>query len=319
MPAVGDTLDFIVIGAQRSGTTSLWRYLDSHPAIHIPASKEAPFFSHPTYARGLSWYLAEYFADATPERYWGTVSPQYMMGSAAADEHELARRIRVTVPDTKLIAVLRDPIERARSQHTLNVHRGIEHREFGIAAEALLNPEALREARRPGAARRGYQRYLVAGEYGRILAAFLDEFPREQLRVLLTDELAHSPAERVAEIFSYIGVDPAHAPAGLDVRHNRGGRMRRLDGQAEAALKEYLSNEVWDKTREPRLHERAFDFWFMEWNMIPDEHSDAIDPVLHARLRDHFAPDAERLERLLEQPIPWAHYASGRTTSPGTR
>jgi len=307
---VGGTLDFIVIGAQRSGTTSLWRYLDSHPAIHTPASKEAPFFSHPTFARGLKWYLAEYFGDAAPESCWGTVSPQYMMGSDEASERELARRIRVTVPATKLIAILRDPIERAQSQHRLHVHRGIEHREFETAVEELLDPEALREARRPGAARRGYQRYLVAGEYGRILATYLDELPREQLYVLLTDELAQAPAECITEIFGYLGVDPAHLPGGLDAHHNRGGRGRRLDAQAEATLKEYLSREVWPETQAPRLHERAFDFWFIEWNIIPDEYCSSVDPALRTRLQEHFAQDARRLEQLLGRPVPWAHAAS---------
>jgi hypothetical protein len=303
---VGGTLDFIVIGAQRSGTTSLWRYLDSHPDIHIPASKEAPFFSHSTFARGLEWYLAEYFADAAPKRHWGTVSPQYMMGSVEADERTMARRIRATVPDTKLIAILRDPIGRAQSQHRLEVHRGFEDRDFDVAAEALLEPGALREARRPGAVRRGYQRYLVAGEYGRILAAFLDEFPSKQLHLLLTDELESAPAECLAEVFNYLDVDSAHIPPGLDVHHNRGGRRRRLDAKGEAALKEYLSREVWHKTKAPPQHERAFDFWFMEWNMIPDEQTLPIDSALHMRLREHFAPDAEHLQRLLGRPIPWA-------------
>lgn len=299
-------MDFIVIGAQRSGTTSLWRHLDSHPQIQTPPSKEAPFFSHPTFVRGLEWYLGEYFADAAPDRRWGTVSPQYMMGSREADEHELARRIRAAVPATKLIALLRDPIERARSQHRLEVHRGLEQREFAVAAEALLEPEALREARRPGAARRGFKRYLVAGEYGRILGAYFDEFPPEQVHVLLTDELADSPAESLAAIFRYLGVDPGHVPADLEARHNRGGRRRRLGPQDEATLKQYLSSEVWARTDAPRVHERAFDFWFMEWNMIPDEHAGSIEPTLLARLREHFAEDALQLEQLLGRPIPWA-------------
>jgi Sulfotransferase family len=132
---VGGTLDFLVIGAQRSGTTSLWRHLASHPQVHIPPSKEAPFFSHDRpFARGLAWYLGEFFADADPRRRWGTVSPHYMMGSPDADVPEVARRIHATVPQARLIAILRDPIERAQSHHRMVVHRGRETRGFEEAA-----------------------------------------------------------------------------------------------------------------------------------------------------------------------------------------
>ncbi len=151
---VGATLDFLVIGAQRSGTTSLWRHLASHPEIYVPPSKEAPFFSHAEpFARGLDWYLGEFFGEAQPEQQRGTVSPHYMMGSPGIDIHEVARRIHSLLPRVKLIAVLRDPIERAQSHHRMVLHRGRETRAFEVAARELLAREMLR-ARAPRTAAR---------------------------------------------------------------------------------------------------------------------------------------------------------------------
>ncbi|HWY89322.1 MAG TPA: sulfotransferase [Solirubrobacteraceae bacterium] len=302
---MGGTLDFIVIGAQRSGTTSLWHALADHPQIHIPASKEAPFFSHATFERGLSWYLAEYFCDAAPDRLWGTVSPQYMMGSRHADEGEIARRIRASVPQAKLIAILRDPLERAWSQYRQLAHRGGESRSFEAVVSQLLEPAALRDARRPGASQRGCQRYIVAGEYGRLLGAYLDVFPRERLHTLFTSDLARDPHETLRSVFEFLGVEATRRMNGGPTRHNRGGVARRIDEQAEASLKDYLAREVWPAMPWPRLAERAFDFWLMEWNVVAEEASPQLSPALRSRIEAHFDADAARLEALLGAPVPW--------------
>jgi hypothetical protein len=308
------SLDFLVIGAQRSGTTSLWHALASHPQLHLPTSKEAPFFSHDEqFERGLDWYLEEFFSEADPRRLWGTASPHYMMGGPHADVPEVARRIRATVPDVKLIAVLREPIARARSHHRMVVHRGREPRSFEEAARVLLQPQALRTARqRP----MEVQPYLVQGEYGRILGAYLEVFPREQLHVLLTAELGAEPLQTLRGIFSFLGVEDAHRPAQVEARHHRGGLGRRLDAAAEQQLKEHLARTVWPHTPHPAQHRRAFDFWFMQWNVIPDEQLPPIDPELLAALSEHFAPDARTLARLTGLEVPWSRLT--RTTATAT-
>jgi hypothetical protein len=300
---VGSTLDFLVIGAQRSGTTSLWRHLASHPEIHVPPSKEAPFFcDNRLLSRGVDWYLGEYFAAADPGRRWGTVSPHYMMGSPDADVAEVARRIHAAVPGVKLIAVLRDPIERAQSHHRMVVHRGREPRGFEQAALELLEPAALERARREPP---NVQPYLAQGEYGRILAAYLELFPREQLHLLLTEALEDTPAQALQAIFEFLEVDDTHRPRGLDERHHRGGYARRLDPEAERELKDHLAREVWPKTPRAPEQQRAFNFWFTQWNVIPDERLPPIDAQVRVLLERHFAGDAELLEAVTGLLVPW--------------
>lgn len=301
------SLDFLVIGAQRSGTTSLWHALASHPELQLPSSKEAPFFSHDEqYERGLDWYLGEFFAPAGPQRLRGTASPHYMMGGPRADVPEVARRIRATVPDVRLIAILREPIARAQSHHRMVVHRGRETRSFDDAARALLTPAALDQARRRPLET---QPYIVQGEYGRILGAYLDVFPREQLHVLLTDDLEAEPLRALEQIFSFLGVTDTHRPPQWGVRHHRGGRGRRLDATAERELKEHLARVAWPHTPHPAQHRRAFDFWFLQWNVVPDEQVSAIDPDVRATLRAHFARDARLLVERTGLAAPWSESA----------
>lgn len=229
-----------------------------------------------------------------------------MMGGPRADVPEVARRIRATAPDVKLIAVLREPIARAQSHHRMVVHRGREPRSFEEAARALLEPQALQRARRRPLE---VQPYIVQGEYGRILGAYLDLFPREQLHVLLTADLEAEPLRALRAIFAFLGVADSHETPRPEVRHHRGGRGRRLDAAAERQLKEHLGRAVWPHTPHPAQYRRAFDFWFTQWNVIPDERLAPIDPSLRAALREHFAPDTEALGRLTGLEIPWSRPA----------
>jgi hypothetical protein len=297
-------LDFLVIGAQRSGTTSLWNALASHPELQLPSSKEAPFFSHDEqFARGLDWYMEEFFAETGPQLLRGTASPHYMMGGPQADVAEIARRIRATAPAVKLIAILREPIARAQSHHRMVVHRGRETRSFEEAVRALLEPQALELARRHPLE---MQPYIVQGEYGRILGAYLEVFPREQLHVLLTADLEAEPLQTLRAVFAFLGVSDSHRPPRPGVRHHRGGAGRRLDADGERELKEYLARAAWPHTPRPVQHRRAFDFWFLQWNVIPDEQLPAIDPAIRADLREHFAADAQALTALTGVEVPWS-------------
>lgn len=128
--AIPGKVDFLVIGAQKSGTTSLFHYLRAHPRIHIPFVKEIGFFSNERkFRKGVQWYL-KHFSDAEPHQIVGEVSPQYMAHPAAPG------RIHSLFPDTRLIAVLRNPIDRAHSAYRMAVRRGGEKR----AVEEALSP-----------------------------------------------------------------------------------------------------------------------------------------------------------------------------------
>lgn len=118
------TLHFLVIGAQKAGTTTLHTILRMHGQLWLPPDKEVPFFSDTGAWPDFQSFLADAYRGAPANRLWGAVSPQYMRGGKGISTRDVASRVATAVPDVKLIAVLRDPIERAMSEWRMASRRG---------------------------------------------------------------------------------------------------------------------------------------------------------------------------------------------------
>ena len=197
--------DFLVIGAQKAGTTALYAYLRWHPGITGPSWKEVSFFDRHWW-RGEAWYRGQ-FPLRAGERLVGEASPSYLF-------HPLAPgRARSLVPDAKLIALLRDPVDRAYSQYQHEVALGREPLSFedALAAEDdRLAGEVERLTEDPRAFSRAWwdHTYAARGRYAEQLERWLAVFPREQLLVVPTEELGERPAETYASILAYLGAEP---------------------------------------------------------------------------------------------------------------
>jgi hypothetical protein len=338
MPATKRNLDFIVIGAQKSGTTTLFRYLREHPEISLPDGKEWPFFSHDrVYRAGWDAYLANllrngYHGDAQPQNKWGTVTPQYMVGGVyqrdsdgggdgACDELTVPARMHACLPDVRLVAILRDPVERAISHHRMAVMRGQERRSFDEAIAAQLDADALVRARRFPEETSGY---VTWGEYGRILAGYLEVFAREQLLVTFTSDLELAPAQLLDSIHAFIGVSTDFAPHNLGERYRVAGTVRGFDwrspaswmspsspvspqGIARAMRRSSAARGLWHtlpRARQARVRRpyEAVTHRLARHNRrrAPNTvraHADPTPEVL-AQLREHYARDRETLASL---------------------
>lgn len=335
MQAEKDRLDFIVIGAQKSGTTSLFQHLMQHPEISLPLGKERPFFSHDTvYARGWSAYMKsltrnnDAFAD--PTRVCGTVTPQYMVGGLYESNGEEAEshgvrtvpsRINEALPGVRLIAILRDPVERALSHHRMLVMRGLERRSFDEAIGKLLRPHALEKTRARPRERTGY---ITWGEYGRILTGYFDVFPREQILVVFTEELERAPAQLLSRIQEFIGVRPDFEPDNLGRRYQAGviesgfswsspsswmspSSPLSPQGVGRALSRNSVARALWHVI--PEDHQGR---WWRPYQRIarraalrnrrspPNEVSANTkpSPATLARLHEHYAQDADQLAAL---------------------
>jgi hypothetical protein len=296
--AVRDRLDFLVIGAQKSGTTSLFRHLASHPDVAVPPEKEAPFFSGER-ADPRAWgaYLADYFSGADPNQKWGTVTPQYMSRPG------VAAQIAATLPSCRIVAVLRHPIERALSHHQMIVKRDGDSRSPDTAMTDLLEPAALAAARDDAdIAEREECGYIVRGEYGRILTEYGRWFPSEQIAVVLLDELEAAPLDTWQRIARHLDLDPAHVPPDLDRRHHVGGTERRTVG-VYSLRRSRLALAAWHLV--PSTSRRRFRFWFDQWNVRPADRAPELAADLRRRLADHYRSDIARLEDLLARTVPW--------------
>ena len=294
-------LDFLVIGQQKAGTTSLWRYLEDNPGVRMPPAKESPFFTEPAYPDQLGRYLRALFKDAPRRARLGTVTPSYMLGAGGVDVPAAAARIHATFPALRLVALVRDPVPRALSAHRMSIREHGETRSFRDAIHELLEPAALERGRRDPTPT---NTYVVAGEYGRILGAYLERFAREQLLVELTADLDRAPGEVVQRVCHHLGVEP-HVPARLGERFYPGGTPR-VSAQAEADLKAYLDRHVWPRARYATQHREAFEFWFRLWNAEPAPPPEPVDDETVAKLRAHYRDDAARLEEMIGRPVPWA-------------
>ena len=195
--------DFLILGAQKAGTTALYAYLRWHPQITGPSFKEVSFFDR-HYARGERWYRAH-----LPIRRSGIVgeaSPSYLF-------HPLApERVAKMLPDARLIALLRDPVGRAFSHYQHEVALGRESLSFEDAVSLegqRMEGEVERMLRDPAYFSYAWWNYtyLARGRYAEQLERWYAAFPHERLLVLLTDDLAADTAGTYERVLDFLGVE----------------------------------------------------------------------------------------------------------------
>jgi hypothetical protein len=285
---------FLVIGGQKCATTTLFRHLVSHPQIYMPPHKEVNFFAKSDrFARGLDWYLDTHFADAPAGAICGEASPLYLaLGSAA-------QRIHASVPDARLVALLRNPIDRAYSHYRMAVRRGLEARGF---------ESAVREQQAGGAPGRDpadFERdYLAFGAYGRSLATYLDRFARSQIHVEFTEELARDPAGVMRRITAFVGADPGFAYPGLGRVYHAGGAGR-VPRPVARAVKGAI------KRLRPLIgarRARAAAFWFETEASVRRSADPGPTPAQRALLAGIYRDDVARLEDVLGAAAPWPEF-----------
>jgi hypothetical protein len=202
--------DFLILGAQKAGTTALYAYLRWHPEITGPSFKEVSFFDR-HYVRGERWYRAHLPASRSG-KIVGEASPSYLF-------HPLApERVAQMLPSARLIVLLRNPVDRAFSHYQHEFALGREPLSFEDAIDRedeRMRGEVehmLNDASYFSEAWWNYT-YLARGRYAEQLERWFTTFPREQLLVLLTDELASDPAGTYRRVLEFLGVDARELPS----------------------------------------------------------------------------------------------------------
>jgi Sulfotransferase domain len=210
---------FMIIGAQRCGTTSLYHYLSQHPAVQPAIAKEVHFFDN-SYTRGLRWYLAHFPAASQRQRalregrdlVTGEASPYYVFHPAVAE------RVKKALPDVKLILMLRDPVKRAYSHYQHEVALGEERLSFEEALDAergRLSGERERLLEDPSYRSFNYQHhsYVARGAYVEQLRTWLRLFATEQLLVLTSEAFYKRSDGEFKRVLEFLGLPPFDLPA----------------------------------------------------------------------------------------------------------
>ena len=258
--------DYLIVGAAKSGTTSLYRYLVRHPRIRRARRKEIRFF-YREYAQGENWYRAHF--PLVLRKHWtalrygefatGEADPSYLLYPHAAS------RAHALLPHAKLIAILRDPVDRAYSQYRHKVRKGFESLSFEEAIEQ--EPERIRgewermlaDASYAGTALYEFG-YLQRGLYAEQLERWLVHYPRERVHVVGAEELFADPARVVRAVTDFLGLAPRDPHEFVD-------QFERHNADVEGAA--------------------------------------PIEPATRARLSEHFAPANHRLYALLGRDFGW--------------
>jgi hypothetical protein len=237
--------DYIIIGAQKCGTSSLYRYLNEHPSIAPAAGKEVHYFDW-HYSRGPSWYRAHFPTALTREMFRARTGRRLVTGEASPyylfHPHAPAR-VKALLPSVKLIALLRDPVERALSAYHHQVRAGTESLSFADAMDqepARLAAEIERleaDQTYKSAAHRRFS-YLSRGIYVDQLAAWLRVFPREQLLIIRSEDFFEQPAATVGQVLEFLGLPPADSSG---FRRFNVGEYDGMDPAVKARLTKYFA------------------------------------------------------------------------------
>ena len=207
------TPDFYIIGFAKCGTTSLFEYLISHPNVHPPKGKEIDFFDR-LYSRGINWYKVGF--PFKIQKFFDTVflRKKFLTGEATPRyiEHPHAiNRIKEITPNAKFIILLRNPIDRAFSQHNMNVKNDYEINNFSDA----LKEEPRRIANRIEKMTNDVSyyswnfdlyAYLEHGIYVDKIKRWMDVFPKEQFLIIQSEELLKNPSKIYNDVLEFLGL-----------------------------------------------------------------------------------------------------------------
>jgi hypothetical protein len=196
--------NFLIIGAQKAGTTSLYYYLQQHPQIYMSAVKEPRFFYPEFYSadklrpckRKIPLSIEEY------ESLFVEVSNEIAIGEASTDYlHNpiTPQRIKKTIPDVKLIAILRNPVERAFSAFCYQTRDGYETLNFADALREEEREKSLRD-------------YKKLGFYYSQVKRYFDIFDRDKIKIYLTEDLYNNPTVVLNDIYNFLGVEQPFQP-----------------------------------------------------------------------------------------------------------
>jgi hypothetical protein len=208
--------DFIIIGTQRGGTTSLYYYLVEYAGVAPAQHKEVHFFDD-HFQQGMRWYRAQfptaaqkYLTEHAGRRRFltGESSPYYLF------DPRIPARVRAALPDIKLIVLLRNPVDRAYSHHWLSTHEGHETLPFEQAIRK--EEERLRGEQEKMLADDHYESYnhrhyayLSRGIYADQLQNWLQVFPAEQFLILKSEDLYQNPVSITKQVLEFLGLPPS--------------------------------------------------------------------------------------------------------------
>jgi hypothetical protein len=217
---IGALPDFVIIGAQKGGTSFLYYLLTRHPLVEPAARKELHFFDQPEhFDNGAEWYRRCFprLSSRDGQRsITGEATPYYMF------DPPVAERMAEVVPQARLIALLRNPVDRAYSHYQMQVKRGTEPRSFEEAIEQ-------------------HSSYVSRGIYVDQLLRWFEFFSKEQMLILKSEEFFERPVETLKVVLTFLGLSDWQPEASeLQQRRYTGTYRQKMDPSTRRRLEAYF-------------------------------------------------------------------------------
>lgn len=287
--------NFLLIGVQKSGTTSVYNYLNQHPQIFLSPLKETNFLerdwasleaSAKRYPHESCYSLEHYqqlFADVADEAAIGEASPNYLFHYKTA-----IPEIKKLVPDAKLLVMLRNPVQRAYSDYLMHVRDSLSE----LSLEEHLE-------KRPNTSHT-----LLKGKYGHQLTEWFQAFPREQFKILFYEDLCQDAQKFTAEIYEFLNVDTSfetdtrkRAQGAQVPKNNIVNRLLKTENpvrqMASTALRQVASPEVRKKFRDQLI----------QLNSQSGKSACPLSPETKQALIEYYRSDVEQLQALLDRDL----------------
>ncbi len=247
------TPSFLICGGQRCGTTSLYRALSQHPAVLKAVLHKGVHYFDTSYDRGPSWYKAHFPLNSTAKRItqrYGVPAQTFESSPYYMYHPQAAARIAADLSDVKLIVLVRDPVERAYSQHHHEVARGFEP-ERSFSGALALEPARLHREEEKLAADPSYysfahqhHAYRARGEYARYLSLLTQHIDRDRIHVLESERFFTHPTQAYDEVCAFLDL-PTDLPHPQFEQHNARPRHGDMDQAVRRELTDhYVAHDL---------------------------------------------------------------------------
>lgn len=302
-PDFRDFTYLIIAGTTKAGTGSLFYYLDDHPQVCCSNIKETRFFyndeNYPlpasyTLADGAANYQA-YFSHCRGEPVRVEATPDYLYSP------DTPRRIQDTLPDARLVFLLRDPIERVVSWYRFGKQQGLLPASLSFTEYVTVQFQNEKSGER---SRKQSWRTLEQGRYSRYLQPYLDAYGQQNLLVIPFEAFKLNPLALLTRVSEFAGIDPEYYNAyAFEVHHKtmdmRNSQVHRfyVDFRRTVRLRVHDKYYLWKTMRRLR---RSLEPLYLKFNTRQGEQV-VIEAELMARLKAYYADEREKLSELLRQ------------------
>ena len=216
--------DFIIIGAQKSGTSSLYYYLSQHPRLKMSVEKEIHYYNYYLqHGKGLGWYKSFFpLRLRSHGKKTGEASPNYLYSEKAPAE------LKKDLADVKLLVLLRNPIERAYSEYNMHV-RQLKRKDFPASFEEALSNDNL--------SLEGSRLYLIRGLYAERIKNWLKYFNRDQFLFIKSEDFFKDPKKTLNDVYEFLEIEKTYP---TNLKPQQVGSYSELSTETRAGLDNYF-------------------------------------------------------------------------------